>query len=95
VLDARQSDSSSEARAKFVEWWETALEAILTNTQAMLEANNRILTAWSEAAKWVNGDVADKVAEMATKTAEQAGKMARNATQRMKEMATQSSGNGG
>ncbi len=94
VLDARQSDSSSEAQAKFVELWESALEVVLMNTQAMLQANNRVLTAWSDVAKRVNGDVADKVAEMATKTAEQAGRMARSATQRMKEMASQSSGNG-
>jgi hypothetical protein len=95
VLDARQTETSSEARARLADWWETAMETMLMNTQAVLQANSRILTAWTDVAKRVNGDVAEKMAEVAKKTAEQADKMARSATQRMREMAAQTSGNGG
>lgn len=95
ALDARQTETSAEARARLADWCEAAMETMLMNTQAVLQANSRMLTAWSDVAKRVNGDVAEKVAEVAKKTAEQAEKMARSATNRMKEMAAQSSGNGG
>jgi ElaB/YqjD/DUF883 family membrane-anchored ribosome-binding protein len=95
ALDARQIETSAEARAKIADWCEAAMETALMNTQAVLQANSRILTAWTDVAKRFNGDVAEKVAEVAKKTAEQADKMARNATQRMREMAAQTSGNGG
>jgi hypothetical protein len=95
MLDARQIESPTEARARIADLCETAMETMLMNTQAVLQANSRILAAWSDVAKRVNGDVAEKVAEVAKKTAEQADKMARTATQRMREMAAQASGNGG
>jgi hypothetical protein len=95
MLDGRHSESESEARARFAEWWEAALEAMLVNTQAGLQANSRILTAWSQLAKKVNGDVADKMAELAKRTAEQADKMAKSTAQRVKEMAGSTSSNGG
>jgi hypothetical protein len=95
LLDARQSDSNSDAQARLVEWWEAALDAMLMNTQAGLQANGRILTAWSELAKRVNGDVADKLADLAKRTAEQADKMARSAAERVKEMAAHVPGNNG
>jgi hypothetical protein len=88
LLDGRQSQSRSEAHASAAEWWETAVETALMNTQAGLQANSRILSAWSELAKRVNGDVADKMAE-------QADKVARSAADRVKEMATPAPGNNG
>jgi hypothetical protein len=95
VLDGHHGESESEARARFAEWWEAALEAMLTNTQAGLQANSRILTAWSQLAKKVNGDVADKMADLAKRTSEQADKMAQSAAERVKEMAARTSNNGG
>lgn len=97
VLDTRQSETSADARARLTEWWEAAMDAMLANSQAALQANSRILATWSTLAKKVNGEVADKMAEMAKKAADQADKMARSAAEHVKEMAAQTTGsnNGG
>ncbi len=94
AMDSRQTESGVEARARIAEWWETALESMRTNTQAVLGANSRILSSWSDLARKVNGEAAERIAEMAKKTAEQADKLARTATERVREMAKQASGNG-
>jgi len=65
VLDARQGEPSPDARARFAEWWDAAMEAVHTNTQAVLHANSRMLATWSELVRKVNGEAADKMAEMA------------------------------
>jgi len=94
ALESRQSEPTPDARAKFAEWWQDALETARNNSQAILQANSRILTTWSELAKQVNGEAADRMAQMAKKTAEQAEKMSKYAADRMKEMAQQASENG-
>ena len=94
AMDARQPESTTEARARFAEWWGAALESMRTNTQAILGANSRVLSAWSDLAHKVNGEAAEKMAEMAKKATEQAGKMARTVTEQAREMAQQTSGNG-
>ncbi len=94
AINGRQPESTAEAQARFTEWWEAALESMRANTQAMLGANTRMLSAWSDLARKVNGEAAEKMAEMAKKTAEQADKMARSAAERVREMAKQASGNG-
>jgi hypothetical protein len=93
ALDARQSDTASDARVRFTEWWEAAMESMRTNSQAMLKANSHLLTTWSEMARKINGDAADAMSHLAQKTAEQADKMAQSATEHVKEMVKQTSGN--
>jgi hypothetical protein len=91
ALDARQDNGSADARKRFAEWWETALDSMRTNSQAILKANSRILTTWSELARKVNSDTADTMSHLAEKTAEQAEKMTKSAAEHVKEMVKQAS----
>jgi hypothetical protein len=89
ALDARHSDTTTDARARFAEWWEAALESMRTNSQAVLTANSHILATWADLARKINGDATDAMSHLAQKTAEQADKMAQSATEQVKEMVKQ------
>ena len=92
AVDARQSETSPDARARLAEWWEAAMEAMRTNSQALLKANSHVFNAWSELARKINTDAADAVSHVAQKTAEQAEKMTQQATEHVTEMVKQASG---
>lgn len=94
ALDSQASEPTPDARAKFVEWWQDALETARNNTQAVLQANSRVLATWSELAKQFSGEAAEGMATVARKTAEQAEKMSKYASEQVKEMARQASENG-
>jgi hypothetical protein len=91
ALDARQNDAAADAKKRLAEWWETAMDSMRTNSQAILKANSRILTTWSELARKVNCDVADTVSHLAEKTAEHAETVTKSATEHVKEMVKQAS----
>lgn len=59
-----------EVQSKTVELWETALSAFRRNTEAMLKANSRVMTAWTEMAKSPNGEHVERMAEAAQKVGE-------------------------
>ncbi len=90
ALEARQGEGGVDAGIRFAEWWETAMDSMRMNTQAMLKANSRIIGTWSELARKVNADTADAMSHLAQKTAQQADQIARSATERVKEMVSQS-----
>jgi predicted RNase H-like HicB family nuclease len=93
ALDARQNEeTTSDARMRFADWWETALEAMRTNSQAILKANSRMLTTWSELARKVNSEAADTMKTLAQKTEEQAEKMAKASAEHVKEAMKQATG---
>lgn len=93
ALDARQSEkSSADARVRVAEWWESAMDAMRSGSQAMLTANSRILTTWSEMARKVNGEATDTMSQWAQKTAEQAERISKSAAEHVKEMVKQASG---
>ena len=93
AMEARQTETGSAAQAKLTEWWEAALETARSNTQAVLTANKRMLSTWSEMARKFNGDAADTMANLAKKSAEQAEQFGRRTTEQVKEMVRQASGN--
>ncbi|MEN6495425.1 MAG: hypothetical protein ABFD16_14185 [Thermoguttaceae bacterium] len=51
AFEARQAGSTSDAQAKTREIWETALGALRNNTEAVVQANSRMLETWAELAK--------------------------------------------
>jgi hypothetical protein len=93
ALEVRDGEAPAEAPKKLTEWWQAALETMRINNQAVLKANSRILSTWSEMARKVNGDAADTMADLAKKTSEQAEKMTKASVERFKEMAGQAAGN--
>jgi hypothetical protein len=92
ALDARQVDNASDARSRFADWWEAAVESMRTNSQAMMKANSHMLNTWSDIARKINESATDVVSHVAQKTAEQADKMAQSASEQVKEMVRQASG---
>jgi hypothetical protein len=62
ALDVRQAGSAADAQAKTREIWETALGALRTNTEAVVQTNNRMLESWSELAKKLRSGAAEKQA---------------------------------
>jgi len=94
ALELRDAEAPGEGPKKLTDWWQAALEAMRANNQAVLKANSRILSTWSEMARKVNGDAADTMADLAKKTSEQAEHIAKASVERFKEMAKQGSGNG-
>src|SRR5208337_3786702 len=93
ALEIRDGESPGDAPKKLTDWWQAALETMRINNQAVLRANSRILSTWSEMARKVNGDAADTMADLAKRTSEQAEQMAKSSVDRLKEMVTQASGN--
>ena len=94
AMDAAQCESGPEARAKFIHWWDSALEAMQANTQATLQANSHMMKTWSDLAKKFNGEAAEKMDELAKKTADMAEKMSKRVRERTAQMARQASGDG-
>ena len=93
ALEVRDAESPADGPKKLTDWWQAALETMRINNQAVLKANSRILSTWSEMARKVNGEAADTMADLAKKTSEQAEQMAKASVDRFKEMASQASGN--
>jgi uncharacterized protein YjgD (DUF1641 family) len=94
ALEVRDTEAPADGPAKLANWWQAALETMRTNNQAVLKANSRILSTWSEMARKVNGEAAETMADLAKKTSEQAEHMAAASVERFKEMAAQASSNG-
>ena len=86
--------SPGDGPKKLTEWWQAAMETMRINNQAVLKANSRILSTWSEMARKVNGDAADTMADLAKKTSEQAEQIAKASVERFKEMASQAAAAG-
>ena len=89
ALEARTIEAEGDGSTKFADWWQSALETMRINNQAVLKANSRILNTWSEMARKVNGEAADTMANLAKKTSEQAEEMTKASLDRFKEMANQ------
>ena len=94
ALEAHDSEPGGDPQAKLRQWWQEALEAMRTNSQAALKANSRILATWSDLARKVNSEAADTMADLAKKTADNADKMTKTTAQHFKDLVTQASGNG-
>ena len=93
ALEVRAGESPSDAPKKLTDWWQAALETMRINNQAVLKANSRILSTWSEMARKVNGEAADTMSDLAKKTSAQAEQMAKASVERFKDLATQASDN--
>jgi len=61
-FEARQVNSTADGQAKTREIWETALGALRSNTEAVVQANSRMLETWTELAKRLRGGSPEKVA---------------------------------
>jgi hypothetical protein len=94
ALEVRDAEPTENSPSKLTGWWEAALDTMRVNNQAVLKANSRILSTWSDMARKVNGDAANTMAELAKKTSEQAEKIAKVSIDRMHDMAKQASGDG-
>jgi hypothetical protein len=91
ALDARHGETDADTRAKFADWWESALDAVRGNTQAMMKANSRMLATWSELTRKIHGEATNAMTDLAQKTAETAEKMTQTSADRVKEMVKQAS----
>ena len=94
AVEVRDAEAPSDGPKKLAEWWQAALETMRINNQAVLKANSRILSNWSEMARKVNGDAADTMADLAKKTSQQAEEIIKASSQRAEEMAQTAAGNG-
>jgi hypothetical protein len=94
ALEVRDAESPGEGPKKLAGWWQAALETMRINNQAVLTANSRILSTWSDMARKVNGDAADTMADLAKKTSEQAERIAKVSIDRVHEMARSAAGDG-
>ena len=95
ALEVCDGEAPADAPKKLTDWWQSALETMRINNQAVLKANSRILGTWSELARKVNGDAADTMSDLAKKTSEQSEQITRSSFDRFREMAGQASGNRG
>jgi hypothetical protein len=94
ALEVRDAESPADGPKKLAAWWQAALETMRVNNQAVLKANSRILSTWSEMARKVNGDAANTMADLAKKTSEQAERIAKVSIDRVSEMARTATGEG-
>jgi len=62
AFEARQASSTSDAQNRTREIWETALGALRNNTEAVVQANSRMLETWTELAKRFRTSAAGKEA---------------------------------
>jgi hypothetical protein len=60
AFEARQASSTSDAQTRTREIWETALGALRNNTEAVVQANSRMLETWTELAKRFRTSAAGK-----------------------------------
>ena len=91
ALTAQNGESGGNAPQKLNGWWQAALDTMRVNNQAVLQANSRILSNWSDMARKVNCEAANTMADLAKKTSEQAERIA----QGIQKAAAQTPGNGG
>jgi hypothetical protein len=77
ALEIRDAEPAGDGPSKLAGWWQAALETMRINNQAVLAANSRILSNWSDMACKVNGDAANTMAELAKKTSEHAERIAK------------------
>jgi hypothetical protein len=94
ALEVRDAETPADAPAKLTGWWQAALETMRVNNQAVLKANSRILSTWSDMARKVNGDAANTMADLAKRTSEQAERIAKVSIDRVNEMARSATGDG-
>ena len=76
ALTVQNGESHGEAPKNLNAWWQAALDTMRVNNQAVLKANSRILSTWSDMARKVNGEAANTMADLAKKTSEQAERIA-------------------
>lgn len=62
AFETRQIGSTSDAQARTREIWETALGALRNNTEAVVQANSRMLETWAELAKKLRNSAMGKEA---------------------------------
>jgi polyhydroxyalkanoate synthesis regulator protein len=62
AFETRQAGSTSDAQARTREIWETALGALRNNTEAVVQANSRMLETWAELAKKLRSNTTGKEA---------------------------------
>jgi hypothetical protein len=55
AFDSRPVPSAQEGQARSEELWQSALGALRTNTQVILQANARVLESWAQLAKEFTG----------------------------------------
>ncbi len=60
AVEARQNDAAADVRKRTAEWWETAMESLRANSQAMLKVNSHMLTTWCDMARKVNSEAAER-----------------------------------
>jgi hypothetical protein len=72
AVENRPTDPG-EAQSKTLELWETTLGMLRRNTETALRANGRLVEAWTEMAKKVNGEQMERMAQMAQKATKAAG----------------------
>ena len=89
AIEVRDAEPAADGPAKLAGWWEAALDTMRVNNQAVLKANSRILSTWSDMARKVNGDAANTMADLAKKTSEQADRIAKVSIDRMNDLAKQ------
>jgi hypothetical protein len=70
AMKMRQQTAPADAQAAAHEWWESALGALRTNTQAMMQANSRIFESWGQMTKKFGGRAAE-IMETAAREAEE------------------------
>jgi hypothetical protein len=86
---ARPGEADADARTRFAEGWESAVDAMRMNTQAMLKMNSRLFAMWSDLVRKANGDAADSMQDLARKTSEQAEKITASISDRVREAVKQ------
>lgn len=94
ALEAKGGESEADAREKFTQWWETAVETMRANSEAVLNSNRKVLATWTEMAKKIQDQATGVMSDLSKKSVEQAAEMTRATTDRAKEMVGQMSGNG-
>jgi anionic cell wall polymer biosynthesis LytR-Cps2A-Psr (LCP) family protein len=71
AFQSRPADTN-EAQSRTLELWESTLGIVRRNSEAALRANTRIVEAWTEMAKKVNGEQMERMAEMAQRATQAA-----------------------
>ena len=60
AFEVRQNDSAAENETRNREIWQTALGSLRKNTEAMVNANARVIESWSAVARAFCGETARK-----------------------------------
>jgi len=96
AMEARQSESAADAQTTMREWWESLMGAMRTNTQAVLQANNRLVESWAGIARKMDGgmfgQMAERMADQAKRMGESAMRAGEEAAKTTEKAAEQVSG---